>query len=53
MNEAEEQNDLILQRIEKIEELKKKGINPYPNRYFPNSSSKHLIDSFDSLTSGT
>jgi lysyl-tRNA synthetase class 2 len=44
MTENEEQNDLILQRIEKIEELKKKGVNPYPLRFFPNSYSKYLMD---------
>ncbi len=49
MTENDEQNDLILQRIEKIQELKKKGINPYPLRFFPDSYSKHLMDSFDSI----
>lgn len=27
-------NELIQQRIQKIEELKKQGINPYPVRFF-------------------
>lgn len=28
-----ESNELIEQRIQKIEELKKQGINPYPVRF--------------------
>lgn len=47
MNEHElEQNELIKQRIEKVEELKKKGINPYPIRFFPESYSKELIKNY-------
>jgi lysyl-tRNA synthetase, class II len=44
-----EQNELIKQRIEKIEELKKKGINPYPIRFFPDTYSKDLILKYDSI----
>ena len=41
MNEHElEHNELIDQRIEKVEELKKLGINPYPIRFFPDSHPK-------------
>ncbi|MCT8332341.1 lysine--tRNA ligase [Leptospira sp. 85282-16] len=40
-------NELIEQRIQKINDLKTKGINPYPLRFFPNSNSKSLIAGFD------
>ncbi len=44
MNEHElEQNELIKQRIEKVEDLKKQGINPYPIRFFPESYSKKIL----------
>lgn len=47
MSEHElEQNELIKQRIEKIEELKQKGINPYPIRFFPDSYSMDLIKNY-------
>ncbi|MBE7411759.1 MAG: lysine--tRNA ligase [Leptospiraceae bacterium] len=45
--ENEEQNELIGQRIEKVEALKKKGINPYPAKFFPDSYSISLIQNFD------
>lgn len=44
-------NDLILQRIQKVQELKSKGINPYPIRFFPNAYSKDLIDNYQENTS--
>ena len=47
MNEHElEQNELIKQRIEKVEDLKKQGINPYPIRFFPESFSKDLLNNY-------
>lgn len=47
MSEHElEQNELIAQRIEKIEDLKRQGINPYPIRFFPNSHSQELIKNY-------
>ncbi len=45
--ENDEQNELIQQRIEKVTNLKKKGINPYPARFFPDSFSSSLIKDFD------
>ncbi|RPI94376.1 MAG: lysine--tRNA ligase, partial [Spirochaetales bacterium] len=30
---SDEINDLVRQRIEKIEQYRQKGINPYPSRY--------------------
>jgi lysyl-tRNA synthetase class 2 len=51
MNEEElEQSELIKQRIEKVEELKKKGYNPYPVRFFPDSYSEDLKKNYDSIT---
>ncbi|MCX8000090.1 MAG: lysine--tRNA ligase, partial [Leptospiraceae bacterium] len=47
MDNEKEHNQLIEQRIQKIEELKSKGINPYPIRYFPNSNSQELISNFE------
>ena len=43
----EDTNKLIKTRIEKIKELKDKGINPYPIRFFPTAYSKDLIQNFD------
>lgn len=51
--ELEEHNKLVQQRIEKINQLKEKGINPYPTRYFPDSYSKHLIENYDQITNDT
>ncbi len=42
-------NQLIEQRIKKVQELKNSGINPYPIRFFPNSYSLDLIENYDSL----
>ncbi|TGK83570.1 lysine--tRNA ligase [Leptospira montravelensis] len=47
MDEIKDSNELIEQRIQKINDLKTKGINPYPLRFFPNSNSKSLIAGFD------
>ncbi|GBF48949.1 lysyl-tRNA synthetase [Leptospira ryugenii] len=47
MDEFKETNDLIQQRIQKITDLKNKGVNPYPLRFFPNADSQSLIANFD------
>lgn len=47
MDEIKDSNELIEQRIQKINDLKTKGINPYPLRFFPNADSKTLIAGFD------
>lgn len=47
MDEIKDSNELIEQRIQKINDLKAKGINPYPLRFFPNADSKSLIAGFD------
>jgi lysyl-tRNA synthetase class 2 len=41
-----EQNELIKRRLEELEEIKSKGINPYPHRYDVTTDSKSVIDSF-------
>ncbi|MGQ2871073.1 OB-fold nucleic acid binding domain-containing protein, partial [Leptospira santarosai] len=45
-------NELIQQRIQKIEELKKQGINPYPVRFFPDSKSKDIVEKFEKDPTG-
>lgn len=45
MNDKE-QNALIKQRIQKLEDMKKKGIEPYPIRYFPDSNAQDLLAGF-------
>jgi lysyl-tRNA synthetase class 2 len=42
----EEINQLIQQRIEKIQELRNSGVNPYPLRFFPTAYSQDLITAF-------
>jgi lysyl-tRNA synthetase, class II len=42
-------NELTEQRIQKVNELKAKGINPYPVRFFPDAHSHYLIENFDKL----
>lgn len=52
MHEEEiEHNQLIEQRIAKVKELRQKGIDPYPVRFFPDSYSKSLIEEFEKITS--
>jgi lysyl-tRNA synthetase class 2 len=41
-----EQNELIKRRLEELEEIKSKGINPYPHRYDVTTDSKSVIDHF-------
>ena len=40
----EETSDLIQQRIRKLEALKNEGINPFPNRYRAEFTSKDILD---------
>ncbi|EOQ97917.1 lysine--tRNA ligase [Leptospira wolbachii serovar Codice str. CDC] len=47
MDEIKDSNELTQQRIQKINDLKAKGINPYPLRFFPNANSKSLLTGFD------
>jgi lysyl-tRNA synthetase, class II len=49
MQEHQEHNELIQQRIGKIQDLKNKGINPYPLRFFPNAHTQELLDTFDTI----
>ena len=43
---SDEVSSLINLRIEKIENLKKKGINPYPVRYFKNDTANEIKENF-------
>jgi lysyl-tRNA synthetase, class II len=43
---SEEVSQLIKQRIEKVEDLKKKGINPYPVKYFKSDYAADIKSSF-------
>lgn len=46
---SEDINVLIKRRIEELEELKKRGINPYPYKYEVSHHSKEVIDNFNEL----
>lgn len=45
----ETQNKLILQRIEKLNKLKDKGINPYPYKYTITGHSNEIKEKYDKL----
>ena len=46
----DETNELIQQRVHKLEELKKEGINPYPNQFKVKDLSRDIIDAYGSLS---
>ncbi|MBI5678409.1 MAG: lysine--tRNA ligase, partial [Planctomycetes bacterium] len=46
----EETNELILQRIKKLNELRSLGINPYSNTFKVTDSSKTIIENYGSLS---
>ncbi|EQA37419.1 lysine--tRNA ligase [Leptospira inadai serovar Lyme str. 10] len=50
--EVKETNELIQQRIQKVNDLKSKGIDPYPVRYFPDSLSSQLIEDYSKNPTG-
>lgn len=43
------QEEIIKERLKKIDSLKESGINPYPNRFELNSNSNYLQETFKSL----
>jgi len=43
---ADDINDLVLQRIEKVKQLRTKGINPYPIRYKPTHTAQAIKEQF-------
>jgi len=43
---ADDINDLVLQRIEKVRQLRTKGINPYPIRYKPTHTAQAIKEQF-------
>lgn len=51
MDNELEYNQLIEQRIKKVQELKSRGINPYPIRYFPTAHSRELLENFEKYSS--
>src|SRR3990172_3113075 len=50
MPEMEDTNELILQRIKKLNELRSLGINPYSNTFKVKDSSKTIIENYGSLS---
>src|SRR3989304_5678969 len=50
MPETEDTNELILQRIKKLNELRSLGINPYSNTFKVKDSSKTIIENYGSLS---
>ena len=46
----DETNELIQQRVHKLEELRKEGINPYPNQFKVKDLSRDIIDAYGSLS---
>ena len=46
----DETSELIQQRVRKLEELKKEGINPYPNQYKAEDLSRDIIDACGPLS---
>lgn len=47
----EEENHLVKERIKKLEELKKQGIEPYEYRYEPTHKAKETIEKYSHLAS--
>jgi lysyl-tRNA synthetase class 2 len=47
VDDAHNTNELIQQRIQKINDWKTKGVNPYPLRFFPDAFSASLMAQFD------
>lgn len=43
----EESNDLMQQRKEKVNEIRKAGINPYPHQYSPTHSTSRIHNEFE------
>lgn len=43
-------NEYTVERIKKINELLKRGINPYPYTFEANSTSKHILENFEAIT---
>jgi lysyl-tRNA synthetase class 2 len=45
-SEAQDLNELMLRRREELEELRKRGIDPYPYSFERNAYSREILDSF-------
>src|SRR3972149_593268 len=50
MPTMEDINDLVLQRIKTLKELRSLGINPYRNTYSVSDSSQDITDKYGQLT---
>ncbi len=50
--EIQEENNLIRQRIQKLEALKEAGINPFPYSFKKTHSARQLHDKYDKLKAG-
>jgi len=46
---TQEVNDLILRRLEELEELKKRGVNPFGYEFYTDSNSEQIKQNFDQL----
>ncbi|MEW6684847.1 MAG: lysine--tRNA ligase [Candidatus Edwardsbacteria bacterium] len=46
-------SEYFQERKRKLEELKRKGIEPYPHHYSPTHTSKEILEKFSELTSST
>ncbi|OZV13129.1 lysine--tRNA ligase [Tissierella sp. P1] len=44
-------NEFMVERVKKLIQLKKSGINPYPYFFITNSNSKYIMKNFDSINS--
>lgn len=42
-------NELMVERVKKLTQLKEYGINPYPYSFNTNSNSKYILENFDSI----
>lgn len=44
-------NELMVERVKKLTQLKESGINPYPYSFNTNSNSKYILENFDFINS--
>ncbi|MBU5440312.1 lysine--tRNA ligase [Tissierella sp. MSJ-40] len=44
-------NELMVERVKKLAQLKENGVNPYPYSFNTNSNSKYILENFDVINS--
>jgi lysyl-tRNA synthetase class 2 len=44
-------NELMVERVKKLTQLKENGVNPYPYSFNTNSNSKYILENFDVINS--